>query len=601
VLSGVFICYRREDSAAFAGRIYDRLITRLGRENVFFDVDNIAPGLDFVDVISERIGKCDALVAVIGRNWITSVDRCNRRRLEDPGDVVRLEIEAALARGIRIIPVLVDGAAMPRCEDLPDSLGKLTRRQGIEISHIRFDSDVERLMRALSMLGEELLQRAAVREDSEKHEAAQQAEPTPLPAEAPVAQTSKETNAATATSTAVAEASEGAVTVRTSAAVARPSARWRRPFLLAVVSAAILAATLLSAKFWSRRGDWPLLRSSDRQTALPESASGPAPPQSPTLPSTSRPTSSSTPPKPDPSRLIGAHALTFHEERALRAKDVFTECVECPEMVVVPVGSFVMGSSKNEIESGYGAANEGPQHPVAISRRFALARYEVTRDQFQAFSEASQYPIDTRCHTLEKAIPQERADRSFRDPGFEQTGLHPVVCVNWLDATAYAKWLSRKTGGTYRLPTEAEYEYAARAGGTSRYGFTDDATDLCKFANGADQSAKWAALLGEFDYPNCSDGWAHTAPVGWFPANDFGLYDLLGNVWEWTTDCYRGNYALASSGDSVPSQGLCVARTVRGGSWSSPSSSLRPAVRAKAIINNRYDDLGFRVVRELEP
>jgi len=160
VLGGVFICYRREDSGGFAGRIYDRLTSSLGRENVFFDVDSIAPGLDFVDTLSERVGRCDALVAVIGKTWLSSADADKKRRLDDPNDFVRIEIEAALNRGVRVIPVLVDGAILPKREDLPASIDKLTRRQGIEISHARFDSDVENLIRALSELEDEVRQRA---------------------------------------------------------------------------------------------------------------------------------------------------------------------------------------------------------------------------------------------------------------------------------------------------------------------------------------------------------------------------------------------------------------------------------------------------------
>jgi hypothetical protein len=156
VLGGVFICYRREDSAGFSRLIYDRLTHKLGHDSVFFDVDNIAPGLDFVDILSERVGKCDALIAVIGKSWVSSAYLDNQRRLDDPNDFVRIEIEAALARKIRVIPILVDGAMMPRPDDLPDSLKKLTRRQGIEISHTRFDSDVERLTHALSAINEEL-------------------------------------------------------------------------------------------------------------------------------------------------------------------------------------------------------------------------------------------------------------------------------------------------------------------------------------------------------------------------------------------------------------------------------------------------------------
>jgi hypothetical protein len=158
---GVFISYRREDSGGFAGRIYDRLTNRLGRENVFFDVDTIPPGRDFVDVLSERVGKCDALLAVIGKHWLSSIDSENHRRLDDPQDFVRIEIEAALSRNVPVIPVLVDGAAMPHPNDLPGSLTKLIRRQAVEVSHARFDSDAERLTEALAQLEEEMRQHEA--------------------------------------------------------------------------------------------------------------------------------------------------------------------------------------------------------------------------------------------------------------------------------------------------------------------------------------------------------------------------------------------------------------------------------------------------------
>ncbi len=121
MLGGVFISYRREDSGGYAGRIYDRLTSRLGRENVFFDVDAIPPGRDFVDVLSDRVGKCDALLAVIGKHWVASADGQNRRRLDDPSDFVRIEIEAALQRDVPVIPVLVDGAPMPQSGELPDA------------------------------------------------------------------------------------------------------------------------------------------------------------------------------------------------------------------------------------------------------------------------------------------------------------------------------------------------------------------------------------------------------------------------------------------------------------------------------------------------
>jgi len=149
VAGGVFICYRREDSAGFAGRIYDRLVSRLPSGRVFFDVDNIEPGLDFVKVLSDRVGDCDALVAIIGEDWLTARDEDNNRRIDDPHDFVRIEIETALQRDVRVIPVLINGARLPRAIDLPDPLKALARRQAIEISHSRFDTDSERLTRAL--------------------------------------------------------------------------------------------------------------------------------------------------------------------------------------------------------------------------------------------------------------------------------------------------------------------------------------------------------------------------------------------------------------------------------------------------------------------
>jgi hypothetical protein len=192
VASGVFISYRREDSRGSAGRIYDRLVSRLGRDNVFFDVDDIQLGVDFVEVLSRSVGACDALVAVIGRSWASSADEHNRRRLDDPNDFVRIEIEAALSRNIPVIPVLVDGASMPRPEELPDGLKKLSRRNGIEISHTRFDFDADRLTRALSLIEEEHRQgqaaqaERAAREEREKRDALAKAEPNEKPRIAPV-------------------------------------------------------------------------------------------------------------------------------------------------------------------------------------------------------------------------------------------------------------------------------------------------------------------------------------------------------------------------------------------------------------------------------
>jgi hypothetical protein len=165
---GIFICYRREDSAAWAGRIYDRLTSRFEHDQVFIDVDNIEPGLDFVKILSDRVGDCDALVAIIGREWLGR--KRNRTRLDDPNDFVRIEIEAALTRNVRVIPVLVDGATMPREEVLPEAMKGLVRRQKVDVSHVNFDSDAQRLTKALAFVEAERRKREAAETERLAHE-----------------------------------------------------------------------------------------------------------------------------------------------------------------------------------------------------------------------------------------------------------------------------------------------------------------------------------------------------------------------------------------------------------------------------------------------
>jgi len=296
-----------------------------------------------------------------------------------------------------------------------------------------------------------------------------------------------------------------------------------------------------------------------------------------------------------------ASGLSQSEECGLKPKDIFKECEHCPDMVVVPTGEILMGSSVSDIDSGLAAANEGPQHRAAVKQPIAVGRYEVTRDQYAAFVRSTGYKAGSRCYTFEQNMPQERDQRSFLNPGFVQDGNHPAVCVSWTDAKAYAQWLSQTTGKPYRLLSEAEFEYVARAGSNSRFGFGDDPANLCKFVNGADRAAKTTGLPADATYLNCSDGYPFTAPVGSFAANAFGLYDVIGNVWEWTEDCFYGDYATASLDSAARVDAGCTSRTVRGGDWFSSEASLRPAVRAKANVEARHDDIGFRVARTLAP
>jgi formylglycine-generating enzyme required for sulfatase activity len=296
-----------------------------------------------------------------------------------------------------------------------------------------------------------------------------------------------------------------------------------------------------------------------------------------------------------------ARGLSPPEECGLRPKDVFRECTNCPEMVVVPAGEVLMGSNASEIDSGLAAANEAPQHRAVVKQSIAVGRFEITRDQYAIFVQSAGYRPGDRCYTFEHNLPQERTERSYLNPGFVQDGNHPAVCVSWTDAKAYVQWLAQTTGKPYRLLSEAEFEYAARAGSRSRFGFGDDPSELCKFVNGADRAAKSAGLPADAAYMNCSDSYPFTAPVGSLAANAFGLYDMIGNVWEWTEDCFFDDYATAGSDSAARTEAGCTSHTLRGGDWFSTEASLRPAIRAKANVDARHDDIGFRVARTLGP
>lgn len=272
------------------------------------------------------------------------------------------------------------------------------------------------------------------------------------------------------------------------------------------------------------------------------------------------------------------------------ANTVFRDCEHCPEMVAVPAGSFTMGSPSSE--EGRSSA-EGPQHDVTFSSPFAVGMYEVTRGEFGRFVEETGRLMGNSCG--------REAGRSWRSPGFSQEYSHPVVCVSWEDARAYASWLSQETGEEYRLLSESEWEYVARAGTqTARY-WGESASDQCRYANGADASSgiRWVV--------DCADDYAWTSPVGSFDANGFGLHDVLGNVREWVEDCWHKNY------DGAPRDGRawlesdggdCSYCVLRGGSWRVNPGRLRSANRYRDRAGNRPSYagyVGFRVARTSTP
>ena len=281
-----------------------------------------------------------------------------------------------------------------------------------------------------------------------------------------------------------------------------------------------------------------------------------------------------------------------------KAGDQFRDCPECPEMVVVPAGSYRMGSPS--YEQGR-QKNEGPVHEATIGAPFAVGRHEVTVAEFGRFVDETGYSAGSSCWTYEGGEYKDRAGRGWRNPGFGQSGRHPVACVSWNDAQAYVAWLSRETGEEYRLPSESEWEYAARAGtATARY-WGEGESGQCRHGNGADASVKERYSDWLWPIASCRDGHVHAAPVGSFAANSWGLHDVLGNVWEWTEDCRNGSYAGAPSDGSAWEYGDCSERVLRGGSWNSKPSYLRAALRLRDSTGYRGSYGGFRVARTLAP
>lgn len=280
----------------------------------------------------------------------------------------------------------------------------------------------------------------------------------------------------------------------------------------------------------------------------------------------------------------------------------FRDCATCPEMVVLPAGSFTMGTAAEEREwaIAHGAtpkwvAMEAPQHRVTIPAPFAVGRYEVTRQEWAAFVAATGHDTSGGCYNFKEGKWAKEPDLDWRRPGYQQTDRDPAVCTNWHDAKAYVAWLSRVTGQSYRLLSEAEWEYAARAGqATMRYWGDDRGNSAgCSFANVANAEHGWKSSFG------CKDGYRTSAPVGRYRANAFGIHDMLGNVWEWVEDCYNTSYDGAPSDGRAWTGGNCDYHMLRGGAWIDVPGHVRAAQRFVNAPGSRDYQLGFRVARSL--
>jgi formylglycine-generating enzyme required for sulfatase activity len=320
-----------------------------------------------------------------------------------------------------------------------------------------------------------------------------------------------------------------------------------------------------------------------------------------------------------------ASSACFAEAPASAPKHI--ENVLGMTFMLIPAGEFIMGSdeSPDDLAASYphyararltDLGDEAPAHRVRITRAFYLGQHEVTVGQFRRFVTASGYQPESEAdgtggygynpdYDPAKSVRGDafegRSPRySWRNPGFPQTDDHPVVNVTWNDAVALAQWLSKTEGKAYRLPTEAEWEYAARAGTRTRYHSGNDPQSLLAVANIFDADArknweKWApyALTGH-------DGFAFTAPVGSFAPNAFGLYDIHGNAWEWTADWHDEHYYAHSPADDPQGPATGSVRVRRGGSWHTWSFYARSSYRNWNSPQTRYTLVGMRLLREAD-
>ena len=608
----IFINYRRGDDAGFTQALYMRLEDEFAAGDLFMDVEgHIKPGDDFVDVLNRQVAQCDVLLAIIGPRW---ADLMSERR-DDKDDFVAIEIKAALDQGKRVIPVLVGGAAVPRADTLPESIRALARRNAVGLRPERFKADCQGLVTALKESLAAAVQERAARTDAERRaaEAARREEEAQAAARARASEERGRAQAAAGLSAEEIRKAEelaswdfvkergiiqdlrdhlarfpGGTTERYALAKldglvwaalgSEPAFEQVRAYLdefpkgehsaaarslVIKLEQAAEAGRAAAERARAETEAWAAASSADTKDAYQSYLN--------TWPSAEHADAAKVRLREltrGPGRrrwalavgavggLLGLWGLYTNAANivdAVRPLPAFAE----PEMVNVPAGEFMMGSND-------GRDNEKPVHKVKIAEPFAVGKYEVTFDEWDICVK------EGGCKESPSASNWGR-------------GRRPVIKVSWDDAKEYVAWLSRKTGQPYRLLTEAEWEYAARAGSAGRWSFGDD-----------------EAKLGEYAWYYDNSG-SETHPVGQKQPNAFGIYDMHGNVWEWVEDCYKDSYAWAPGDGSASTSGDCSRRVLRGGSWDIGPEDLRSAYRNWDAADFRGDDLGFRVGRTLTP
>ena len=283
------------------------------------------------------------------------------------------------------------------------------------------------------------------------------------------------------------------------------------------------------------------------------------------------------------------------------------DCAICPELRIIPAGTFTMGASADLVNDlpwthpieGARILWESPEKKITIAKPFAIGSFEVTRDQYRAFVTATGRATAPDCVVWAGEWDTSANGKTWADPGIPQTEDHPVVCVSKNDAEAYTAWLTQITGRAYALPTEAQWEYASRAGGSSTYPWGDTGSDACRHGNVAD--ATLGAAHPARAHQSCDDSYLYTAPAGMHQPNAWGVYDMTGNVWEWVADCWTPNHDALPTDGSAVNAGFCDESPLRGGAYGTGPLFTRSSTRGGPDPRTmRQSWIGFRVAAEVQ-
>jgi formylglycine-generating enzyme required for sulfatase activity len=606
----IFVSYRRQDTAAIAGRIYDRLRTHFGDDALFIDMDSIPFGVDFREHISQAVHKCGVMLAVIGPNWFGKTE--SGRRIDDLRDFVRVEVEVALERNLPVIPILIDRTTVPAETDLPPSLGKLAYRNAIDVDGGRdFHPHVDRLIKGIEYLfehheqapasqGSGVLPEVGVFKESAyaRYQPPVPAQSTPTRSTAqPNQQNPPEIRRPEPLAKVTATAREKQALVAVSQPQRLPPKWWKTPWLwvylamlpvLAILGVVINIVTDYGTVRITGTDPSMSLRIDNHEVRI----------ENPGEPITLRPgphdmlvtrgdlvvktqtfhiqRGQETPlqvtytPKPPPTTNVGPRApapLAEPKPTAVHPKREWTNSIGM-KLVRIEPGEFLMGSPALDKDA---KPNEKPQHRVWISRAFYLGVYEVTQGQYKAvmghnpsyFQGSDDLPVEEVSWLHAVTFCNKLSDREHRALYYGMSGTEVTIAG----------------GNGYRLPTEAEWEYACRAGSSSRYPFGDEQNKLSEHA--------W--------YVGNSANKTHT--VGTKRPNSWGFYDMLGNVWEWCGDWYDERYYASSPSADPPGPGPAKARVQRGGGWDCGPPNASPYRGWIQSGGTHYNRLGFRVSR----